>query len=568
MEVFNMKMKKVLSLLTAAAMGASCMAGMAFSASADTSTTYTWDFTSSTFFPAEIKSGNDIISDQGETTAIMSNPGAKFSRNTSSVKDSSGNAMQCVKTEATASNAMKLVIPDGDKATLSIQLTSGSSGQELYIRDSEGNALITAKDYTKNVLGDHDPYSTDVTCGETYYLDTTNYKAYVGKVVLTVTSSSGEESTDPSIALDNKELALTAGDTEQLKATVKNADGATINWTSDNEDVATVDQAGNVTAVAAGEATIKAELEGEGYDGYSDSCKVTVSEKVDYTPVAWVSEGAVTAGQALVDENSITITSNFDAAANMGFRYNTKAYSSSTNIRIDKASFTEKSGSTYLIVEPKTSGDLTLTYRRQEGDVATDSYVAADGKDIHLTTSNTSDSTKVAPTSFNVSGEVASVSDASATAYRTVRATYALEAGTTYYISARGTTIALAEIDFLQDPVDPEGELPTVTYGADNGKLYNDNTDTPAAKAYTATVNTGSFTLNNVYWYVTVDGRVNPESTADEKPHQNVQSDAVATNITGEVVVGLVVSIGEKAESDPNAGLTIDSVTGASIFYN
>lgn len=48
------------------------------------------------------------------------------------------------------------------------------------------------------------------------------------------------------------------GDSETLTATVKpdNATDKTVTWTSDNESIATVDNQGKVTAVAAGEATI------------------------------------------------------------------------------------------------------------------------------------------------------------------------------------------------------------------------------------------------------------------------------------------------------------------------
>ncbi len=159
---------------------------------APTSTTYTWDFTDSNFFSSTITLGSDIISDQKETTVIMSNPGAKFSCNTNSVTKNDSTC-QVVKTEDTVANAMKLVIPDGESAKLSIELTTGSTGKALYLRESnsngdasaDGTVSLTASDYTKNVLKE---YTADLTCGKTYYLDTTAYKAYIGKVTLTVTN--------------------------------------------------------------------------------------------------------------------------------------------------------------------------------------------------------------------------------------------------------------------------------------------------------------------------------------------------------------------------------------------
>ena len=63
------------------------------------------------------------------------------------------------------------------------------------------------------------------------------------------------------ITLDKTEGILTAGNTVALNATVlpkEIADETTITWTSSDEKVATVDENGKVTAIAAGEATITA----------------------------------------------------------------------------------------------------------------------------------------------------------------------------------------------------------------------------------------------------------------------------------------------------------------------
>ena len=63
------------------------------------------------------------------------------------------------------------------------------------------------------------------------------------------------------ITLDKTEGILTAGNTVTLKATVlpeEIADETIVTWTSSDEKVATVDENGKVTAIAAGEATITA----------------------------------------------------------------------------------------------------------------------------------------------------------------------------------------------------------------------------------------------------------------------------------------------------------------------
>lgn len=68
------------------------------------------------------------------------------------------------------------------------------------------------------------------------------------------------------IALSKTEGVLTVGNSVTVTATVTpdNATNTTINWTSSDEKVATVDSNGEVTAVAAGNATIKATSESDG----------------------------------------------------------------------------------------------------------------------------------------------------------------------------------------------------------------------------------------------------------------------------------------------------------------
>lgn len=68
------------------------------------------------------------------------------------------------------------------------------------------------------------------------------------------------------ITLNKAEGVLTVGNSVTVTATVTpdNATNTTINWTSSDEKVATVDSNGKVTAVAAGNATIKATSESDG----------------------------------------------------------------------------------------------------------------------------------------------------------------------------------------------------------------------------------------------------------------------------------------------------------------
>ena len=86
-----------------------------------------------------------------------------------------------------------------------------------------------------------------------------------------------------SVSLDKTELELTVGDADvKLTATVlpDNAINKNVTWSSNNTDVATVDNAGNVHAVVAGEATITVTT----VDGNkTNTCAVNVTAPATYT---------------------------------------------------------------------------------------------------------------------------------------------------------------------------------------------------------------------------------------------------------------------------------------------
>ena len=97
------------------------------------------------------------------------------------------------------------------------------------------------------------------------------------------------------VTLDKTDLTLTEGETETLTATVKpdNADNRKVTWSSDKTDVATVDGAGRVTAVKAGEAVVTVTTED---GGKTATCKVTVKAK------------AVNVTEVTLDKTELTLT--------------------------------------------------------------------------------------------------------------------------------------------------------------------------------------------------------------------------------------------------------------------
>ena len=110
-------------------------------------------------------------------------------------------------------------------------------------------------------------------------LTVTTYDLENGSVTDTFTINKTVEATG--ITLDQSEVSLTEGETAQLSATVQPEDttDTTITWTSSNTAVATVDENGLVTALAAGEATITAATS----NGLTATCTVTVTAQE--TPV-------------------------------------------------------------------------------------------------------------------------------------------------------------------------------------------------------------------------------------------------------------------------------------------
>ncbi|MDL4840689.1 LamG-like jellyroll fold domain-containing protein, partial [Aquibacillus rhizosphaerae] len=94
---------------------------------------------------------------------------------------------------------------------------------------------------------------------------------------------SDEENLVTDVTLDQETVELTEGESSQLTATVipDTAVNKAVAWVSSNEEVATVDESGNVTAVKAGTAFITVTTADGGHMATSE---VTVEEATDTTP--------------------------------------------------------------------------------------------------------------------------------------------------------------------------------------------------------------------------------------------------------------------------------------------
>ena len=139
-----------------------------------------------------------------------------------------------------------------------------------------------------------------------------------GEAVVTVTTEDGGKTATckvtvkakvigvTEVTLDRTELTLTEGEAETLTATVKpdNADNRKVTWSSDKTEVATVDGAGRVTAVKAGEAVVTVTTED---GGKTATCKVTVKAKVVPVTGVEVNPWAVTLSVRGTSKLSYTI---------------------------------------------------------------------------------------------------------------------------------------------------------------------------------------------------------------------------------------------------------------------
>ena len=132
-----------------------------------------------------------------------------------------------------------------------------------------------------------------------------------GTAEVTLTSADGKISAGGSITVVVSPTGLTmpetltlteGGDAQSAAATVEPADATdvTVTYASSDEAVATVDAAGNVTPVAAGEADVTAEIAGK---GLAAACRVVVTPAVE---ALYLSDDALTLGSE--DTCALTLT--------------------------------------------------------------------------------------------------------------------------------------------------------------------------------------------------------------------------------------------------------------------
>lgn len=212
---------------------------------------------------------------------------------TASVTDSEMSAVCKVTVKVAAKDItvpdnLDVKLNDGNETTVEATVSPADATDVNVSYASTDEAVATVdKDGKVQILqpGECDITTTLMQDGEKVTEKTTHVKAFYEV---------------ESITLDSNEGKLTVGNSHTIKATVAPEEVAaetTIEWSSSNEKVATVDENGKVTAIAAGEATITATA-GEESANYEVTVeqpkKVTTSNKTYKSSSSSNSSAAVT----------------------------------------------------------------------------------------------------------------------------------------------------------------------------------------------------------------------------------------------------------------------------------
>lgn len=169
-----------------------------------------------------------------------------------------------------------------------------------------------------------------------------------------------------SIALNKSTLSLTEGATETLSVnswTPNCASEPTVTWSSDNRNVATVDNNGKVTAVAAGSATITAKV---GTNGPTADCTVTVTS------------GIISVTGVSLNKSSINVNASCDETQTTSETLTaTVIPENASNKRVTWSSNDENivEVSNNGIVTPVASGVATVTVTTEDGNKTADCEV-------------------------------------------------------------------------------------------------------------------------------------------------------------------------------------------------
>ena len=182
-----------------------------------------------------------------------------------------------------------------------------------------------------------------------------------------------------SVTLDKTDLTLDVNDKATLTATVNpnDATNKTVTWKSDKPEIVEVDSNGNVTAKAAGTATITATA-----DGKSASCKVTVNGQPATVPVQSVELNQTTLELKAGNTATLTATVNPESATDKTVTWTSDKPEIAA---VEGGTVTAKAEGTAIITAKAGDKTATCTVTVAKADVAVES-VTLDKTSLDLKT--------------------------------------------------------------------------------------------------------------------------------------------------------------------------------------
>lgn len=366
------------------------------------------------------------------------------------------------------------------------------------------------------------------------------------------------------ITLDESSYTLTVEDELQLVATVNptNATNNAVVWTSNNEDVATVDENGLVTAIAVGGATITATA-ADGSNVYG-SCVITVNAKpstvsylIDATTTSQVTTNSTSTVTFTNSPVTVTIAkSSSSTNANnylaSGTNAHTRAYSgqrftisaggqSISSIVIHGTSDKNVSGftsPTWTNASKSYEGlEVTLTPTDPESDVYCTVSGTVSFSGVTVFVGGGSASTPVYPTSISLSG-TSSVSIGSTSQLEVTYTPSDTNVKNVTYTSSN-TSVATVSSTGLVTGVAQGSATITATAEATNGTVsatYGITVTPIAVTGVTLDTNSASVKVGKT---ITLVATVNPSNATNKNVTWTSSSTSVATVNSSGVVTGV-----------------------------
>lgn len=304
-----MKMKKMLSFLTAAAMTASCAVGMAVTANAAEESDLEPITASMTrWFDDDTANGT-----VGVAKGSLFGDGYFYTSTGNSAANNKGNNDGHLNSLRVKNIQDTFVFEVGKESTITFY-TQSHGGRGLVLTGQALKAAYSTYDAANAAVETGDVLAVEPVSTSTFTYTTTGAQKiyvssyggdfHVGGVSVKINSA------DPSISVSPAKKTISLGETTKITATLENADNETVVWSTDNNKVATVED-GVVTAVGVGTANITAAITVNGTE-YKAVSEITVVDNatITYSIGDSAAEGEAPKAVTVVKGENVTIPKN------------------------------------------------------------------------------------------------------------------------------------------------------------------------------------------------------------------------------------------------------------------